>query len=191
MLNMVCCGGRFSDDALKRVVKSWMESAALSGWRPGQGADMEEILGAKEMGAKPGEPFDQVYPDFEALETAVGAGTFDFWIDALFRDIDEGCEPHLPAFRVHLKLDRYSRKKQLSNSWRIIQGSDALLLLASMRVFKRMVTAAEHSHPRIFLYNTYPRWLDIVVGRVGSRPTAGMDYTGYDESQPANVIYAR
>lgn len=175
-----------SEEAITYALDEWHECALKGGWDR-EPATFEEILSAKNMHSRPGEPFDLEFTTFGDMLEEYSPVVMKAMLEEYEAELEAGRCP-LALFRTHLKEDRMSEKKQRSDLWRDVQGVDAMTLMVCMKYMLKYCNAAELVHPRIMLYRNWARWNEMLVDGVGSRPTAGLDYSRYDQSESGMLI---
>ena len=171
------------------IAKDFHAAAVRAGWTRGQRYAWDQVVALKDHKTTVGEPYDSLYSNFEDFIKRVGAQVAITAAEVVLRKIEDGEDPYVPCYRVFLKYDKHSTKKIESGNWRLINATDFIMMFLQLHVLGPFV-AAESVHPRVLVHVTPRRWREIIVQRIGSRKTSGIDFSDYDETESASVIYA-
>jgi hypothetical protein len=182
-------GVRVSEDAIKLVMLSWRDAAVRGGWNVGRRRTLVMCCEMKRLRASVGEPFDRKFANFEHLAQIHSPAVISGWVEELMEVVERGGLGHCPLFRGVIKPDKYSLKKSSTGEWRPILVADVLCLFLHQHLFAEMAECAESVHERIGINMTPRRWRDIVVERLARKPTAGVDYARYDETEASQLLY--
>jgi len=136
----------------------------------------------------PGEPFDTRFANYNHLLGECSVPLIETWLEEVISDVEGGGDGYVPLFRAHTKADRYSEKKRSTAEWRIILGSDVVCLFLFQMFFAELNERAELEHPRVGVFMSPARWDAIVVRRLATRKTAGVDYSNYDQTESCELL---
>lgn len=185
----VSYGTRIGADVVDLVVDDFIRSASRAGWTMGMRRPLFQVADMKRNGASVGEPFDTRFATFEDLVENVPKHMLTLVMEQHLAAIECGERGFIPINRAHIKFDKYSAKKLREEKWRAIQASDVLTFMLFNHVFGEMMELGEIDHDRIVVAMNALKWHDHVAVEMNQFRTVGLDYSNFDETEPAHLLY--
>jgi len=186
----VCYNSRVPASVVKLVVADFVRSATSQGWKLGDRRPIDLVVDLKKSAASVGEPFDTRFATYNDLVDCVPKHMLSMLLEAHILGIEAGESGFIPLNRAHIKFDKYSEAKMSEGRWRAIQASDVLTFMLFNHVLGDLVEKAEIDHSRIVVVMDAMKWHDHVSEEMNKFRTVGLDYSNFDETESAALLYA-
>lgn len=185
----VSYGVRCPQGVIDLVVNDFIDSATRRGWKFGMKRSIAQVLDLKKSAASVGEPFDTRFCTYQDLIENCPKELLSLVLEEHITSIEAGEQGFIPLNRCHIKYDKYSSKKMSEKRWRAIQASDVLTFMTFNHFLGELVELGELDHERIVVCMNALKWHDHIATEMNSKKTVGLDYSDFDETQSAHLLY--